>query len=59
MIQDAVVNKNQKDMLKAVVSKQLCLKVVDDGGMEQCERHDRAIESLSPCDCKIFLNSRK
>ena len=59
MIQDAVVKKNQKDMLKAVVSKQLCLKVVDDGGMEQCERYDRAIESFSPCDCKIFLNSRK
>ena len=33
---------------KAVVSKYLYLKVVDDEGMEQCERYDRTIESFSP-----------
>ena len=59
MIQGVLENKNLKDILKAVVSKYLYLKVVGDEGMEQCERYDRAIESFSPYNRKIFLNSRQ
>ena len=55
--QDPAEKKN--DMLETVVLKYLSLKVVDDDGMEQCERYDRTIESFSPCDCKIFLNLKK
>jgi len=43
MIQGVLENRNLKDILKAVVSKYLYLKVVGDEGMEQCERYDRAI----------------
>jgi len=47
-------NKNQKDILKAVVSKYLLLKVVHDDGRQQCERYDLTIESFYPCDCKTY-----
>ena len=57
--QDPSENKNLNGMLEAVVLKYLSLKVVDDDGMEQCERYDRTIESFSPCDCKIFFEFKK
>jgi hypothetical protein len=53
--QDPAEKKNLNDMLETVALKYLSLKVVDDDGMEQCERYDRTIESFSPCDCKIFF----
>ena len=55
--QDPAEKKN--DMLETVVLKYLSLKVVDDDGMEQCERYDRTIESFSPCDCKILFEFKK
>lgn len=46
-------------MLEAVILKYLSLKVANDDDMAKCERHNRTIESFSPCDCKIFFEFKK
>ena len=55
-------DENKEDlelMLEVLIVKYLSVKMINDEGLEKCDRLDRTIDSFCASDCKIYFEFKK